>query len=170
MPLGLESGTVRVVPYDPAWPQLFEAEASRLNALFAVAQLEVSIEHSGSTAVHGLSAKPVLDILVGYPANSQPAAYIDVLSKAGYDHRGQQGIPSREFFRRGNPRAYHLHLTAIDGAFWMDHLTFRDRLRADDALRDAYARLKCHLAATYPRDREAYIDGKTRFVSRVLAE
>jgi GrpB-like predicted nucleotidyltransferase (UPF0157 family) len=83
-------------------------------------------------------------------------------------HRGEQGIPGREFFRRGNPRSYHLHLAAIDSAFWRDHLTFRNRLRADESLRDAYAALKRDLAARFPRDREAYIDAKAPFVKEIL--
>ena len=91
-----------------------------------------------------------------------------MLTAAGYVHRGDQGIPGREFFRRGNPRAYHLHLTAIDSPFWREHLTFRNRLRADEALRDAYAALKHDLAARFPRDREAYIEAKGSFVNDIL--
>ena len=95
--------------------------------------------------------------------------YITVLTSADDVHRGEQGIPGREFFRRGNSRSYHLHLTAIDSIFWRDHLAFRDCLRADDVLREAYAALKSELAARFPRDREAYIDGKGSFVNEVLA-
>lgn len=95
-------------------------------------------------------------------------AYINVLTSADYMHREEQEIVGREFFRRGNPRAYHLHLTAVDSPFWQDHLTFRDRLRSDNALRDAYAALKLDLAARFPRDREAYIAAKESFVNEVL--
>jgi GrpB-like predicted nucleotidyltransferase (UPF0157 family) len=168
MSLGLESGTVRVVPYDSTWPTLFEAEAGELRQRFEGAGLPLVFEHTGSTAVPGLAAKPILDILAGYPAGAVVAAYIGVLTEAGYTHRGEQEIPGREFFRRGNPRAYHVHLTAIESGFWRDHLTFRDRLRSDDALRDAYAALKCDLAARFPRDRDAYIAAKTSFVNDVL--
>ncbi|MFN2637762.1 MAG: GrpB family protein [Gemmatimonadaceae bacterium] len=168
MTLGLESGIVRLVPYDPAWPALFAAEKDRLQKLFAVAGLAVILEHTGSTAIPGLAAKPVLDILGGYPEGTPVAQYIDVLTSAGYVHRGEQGIPGREFFRRGNPRSYHLHLTAIDGPFWRDHLTFRNRLRADESLRDAYAALKLDLAARFPRDREAYNESKGPFVNEIL--
>jgi GrpB-like predicted nucleotidyltransferase (UPF0157 family) len=168
MSLGLESGTVRVAAYDSAWPSLFAAEAGRLRHCFAAAELPLIIEHTGSTAVPGLAAKPVLDILAGYQEGASLPAYIEVLTEAGYVHRGEQEIPGREFFRRGNPRAYHLHLAAIDSPFWRDHLTFRDRLRTDDTLRDAYAALKRDLAARFPRDREAYIAGKESFVNRVL--
>jgi GrpB-like predicted nucleotidyltransferase (UPF0157 family) len=168
MTLGLESGIVRLEQYDPAWPDLFAAEAERLQKFFAAAGLVVTLEHSGSTAIPGLAAKPILDILGGYAEGTPVAEYIDVLTAAGYIHRGEQGIPGREFFRRGNPRSYHLHLTRIDGPFWRDHLTFRNRLRANDALRDAYAALKHDLAARFPRDREAYIEGKGIFVNDIL--
>lgn len=168
MTLGLESGIVRLVSYDPAWPSLFAAEAERLQKLFAGAGLAVTLEHTGSTAIPGLAAKPILDILGGYPKGATVTEYIAVLTAAGYVHRGEQGILGREFFRRGNPRSYHLHLTAIDRSFWWDHLTFRNRLRADKALRDLYAALKHDLAARFPRDREAYIDAKGPFVSEVL--
>ena len=168
MSLGLASGTVRVVPYDSTWPAHFAAEAEELRQRFEVAGLALVLEHTGSTAVPGLAAKPILDILAGYPAEADLAAYIGVLTEAGYTHRGEQEIPGREFFRRGNPRAYHVHLTAIESGFWRDHLTFRDRLRSDDALRDAYAALKRDLAARFTRDREAYIGAKASFVNEVL--
>src|ERR1044071_7032326 len=115
-PLGLESGVVRLVEYDARWPALYEAEADRL--LAAVAPLPLVLEHTGSTAVPGLSAKPVLDILAGYRDPGLLAEYIARLTAAGYVHRGEQDIPGREFFRRGHPRAYHLHLTREGSGFW----------------------------------------------------
>jgi GrpB-like predicted nucleotidyltransferase (UPF0157 family) len=66
MTLGLESGVVRLVPYDPAWPSLFAAESERLQKFFAPAGLAVTLEHTGSTAIPGLAAKPILDILGGH--------------------------------------------------------------------------------------------------------
>jgi GrpB-like predicted nucleotidyltransferase (UPF0157 family) len=164
--LGLESGTVQVVPYDAEWPKLFRSESSRIAE--AIKPLELRLEHTGSTAVPGLAAKPVLDILAGYTDPDQLAQLVSALQRAGYVHRGPQGIPEREFFRRGEPRAYHVHLTLIGSRFWRDHLVFRDRLREDPSVRDAYAALKLRLAAEHPRDREAYIAGKTGFVRGVL--
>jgi GrpB-like predicted nucleotidyltransferase (UPF0157 family) len=147
---------------------MFAAEAERLQAFFSAAGLAVQLEHMGSTAVPGLPAKPILDILAGYPEGAPVTDYISVLTSADYVHRGEQGIPGREFFRRGNPRSYHLHLAAGDSQFWRDHLTFRNRLRSDESLRDAYAALKHDLAARFPRDREAYIDAKAPFVKEIL--
>ena len=167
MSLGLESGVVRLVPYDPAWPELFVAEAARIRETIG-RSLPIALEHMGSTAVAGLPAKPVLDLLGGYPAGANVRHYVSALCVAGYVHRGEQGIPGREFFRRGDPRAYHLHLAVERGTFWREHLAFRDALRASEELRNAYAALKLELARRFPNNREAYIEGKTAFVREVI--
>jgi len=166
--LGLENGVVRLVPYDPAWPSLFATEADRIRRVLGdLAPL--ALEHVGSTAVPGLVAKPIIDILAGHSPDVAISEYIAPLAQLGYVHRGEQGIPGRHFFRRGDPRSWHLHLAERDGPFWREHLTFRNALRANDDIRDAYAALKQQLAARYPRDRESYIDGKTDFVRGVVA-
>lgn len=85
-PLGLESGVVRLAEYDAQWTVLFEAEAERLRA--AVAPLQLALEHTGSTAVPGLCAKPVLDILAGYRDQARLGRYLSALTAAGYVHRG----------------------------------------------------------------------------------
>lgn len=168
-PLGLESRMVRVVPYDDRWPSLFEAEAHRISCEIAAAGLPtLALEHVGSTAVPGLAAKPILDLAAGYRTGITPAAYIAVLEALGYVYRGDGGVPGREFFRRGALRSHHLHLVERSGTHWSRYLRFRNALRADSALRDAYASIKRSLAARYPRDREAYIAGKTEFVEGVL--
>ena len=166
--LGLESGTVRVVDYDAAWPRLFAEERIRIQAVLG-ADLPLSLEHSGSTAVPGLPAKPILDILAGFPPGASVLPYIEALVSAGYIHRGEQGIPGRQFFRRGHPRAYHLHLAEREGSFWQDQLVFRDALRANPELRDEYAALKMDLARRFPRERETYTEGKSAFVLKVVA-
>jgi GrpB-like predicted nucleotidyltransferase (UPF0157 family) len=167
--LGLERGVVRLVPYDAVWPRLYAEEEARIRAVVDL-DLPLALEHVGSTAVPGLAAKPILDLLGGYPPGADVQRYIAALVRAGYTHRGESGIPGREFFRRGEPRAYHLHLAVQGGAFWRDHLAFRDALRASSETRDAYAKVKDELAQRYPRDREAYIEGKTSFVRAVVAQ
>ena len=166
--LGLESGTVRVVPYDPAWPDLYAAEAARVTDALSGHDLTLRLEHTGSTAVPGLAAKPVLDILAGCRVDEPRQPIIDALESAGYTYRGEQGIPGRDFFRRGSPRQYHFHLTHVGSAFWQDHLTFRDYLRSHRDTAARYAALKLELASLHPDDREAYIEGKTEFVNSVL--
>jgi len=96
-----------------------------------------------------MCAKPVLDIVAGHPAHAA-------------------GVPGREFFRRGQPRAYHVHLVEAGGSLWCDYLAFRDYLRAHtEAARD-FADVKRALAARFPRDREAYIDAKSAAVREIL--
>jgi len=161
-PLGLESGTVRLVEYDDRWPSLFRAEASRI--LAAASELQLTLEHVGSTAVPGLCAKPVLDILAGYTGAVPALAYVAPLERAGYEHRGDAGIVGHQFFRRGQPRAYHIHLVELGGRLWREYLAFRDYLRSDPRAAAEYGDLKRQLAARHPRDREAYISGKSSFV------
>jgi GrpB-like predicted nucleotidyltransferase (UPF0157 family) len=168
-PLGLESKTVRVVPYDDCWPALFEVEARRIVEAVARAGLpELALAHVGSTAVPGLAAKPILDVAAGRSADTAPLAYIEVFESLDYVYRGDGGLPGREFFRRGVLRSHHVHLVERNGTHWVRYLRFRDALRANPALRDAYAALKQSLAARYPCDREAYVAGKSEFVERVL--
>ena len=167
-PLGLASGTVRVVPYDPRWPSLYEAETARLGHALDRARLRLVLEHTGSTAVPGLAAKPIIDILGGRDAETPREWVIESLELAGYTYRGEQGILGRDFFRRGDPRSYHLHVTEVGSDFWDAHRLFRDYLRLHaDAARE-YGNLKDSLARRFPNDREAYIDGKTAFVERIL--
>ena len=169
-PLGLESGIVRVVPYDSRWADLFAREAERIRTALAERHLAIAIEHMGSTGVPSLSAKPIIDILGGWTRAEDLPRIIAALQDAGYVHRGEQGIPGREFFRRGDPRQYHMHLASLGGTFWRDHLAFRDLLRADTQLARDYDALKYALAERYARNREAYTDGKTAFVQDALRE
>jgi GrpB-like predicted nucleotidyltransferase (UPF0157 family) len=166
MPLGLEPGVVRLAEYDPQWPALFEVEAARITR--AVSPLAITFHHVGSTAVPGLVAKPVLDMLATYEDPDLRWQYITGLTAARYVYRGEQGIPGRDFFRRGDPRSYHLHLVAADSGFCQEHLDFRDMLRADARLRDAYAALKQELAARFPDNRPAYIEAKGPFIQNAL--
>ncbi|HEY6157135.1 MAG TPA: GrpB family protein [Gemmatimonadales bacterium] len=153
---------MRLVEYDERWPSLFRAEASRI--LAAAPELRLTLEHVGSTAVPGLCAKPVLDILAGHTAALPALACVSPLERARYEHRGDAGIVGHQFFRRGQPRAYHIHLVELGGRLWREYLAFRDYLRSDTRAAAEYADLKRQLAARYPRDREAYISGKSSFV------
>ena len=166
--LGLESGRVRVVPYNGAWPALYSAEITRLAPHLADAGAHVVLEHTGSTAVPGLAAKPIIDILAGLMAEEGRATAIAALEAADYVHRGAQEIPGHDFFRRGDPRQYHLHLTRVGSQFWRDHRLFREWLRAHSDTAAEYAAIKLALAERFPTDREAYIRGKTAFVANVL--
>lgn len=170
-PLGLDSTAVLVVPYDPRWPELFQVEVQRLSAAMAAAGLPaLAFEHIGSTAVRGLAAKPILDILAGRDRAVPPSVYVPALEAAEYVHRGELGVPGREFLRRGMLRTHHLHLVERGGENWRRYLRLRDILRTSPELRSRYASLKHELAHRYPRDREAYTKGKSDLIERILSQ
>ena len=164
--LGLESGIVRLVEYDDRWPVLFAAEAQRILAHGGA--LPLRIEHIGSTSIPRMCAKPILDIAAGRPADLPIAAYISALERAGYAHRGDRGVPGREFFCRGEPRAYHLHLVEDDGPLWREYVAVRDYLREHGEAVRELADIKRALAARFPRDREGYMQAKSAYVDEIL--
>ena len=108
--------------------------------------------------------------MAGHQPGIEPSTYFLPLQAAGYEPRGPQGVPNREFFVRGpeSNRTHHLNLVALDGTFWRDHLMFRNRLRNEPAVRAAYAELKQQLAAAHPNDRGAYTEGKARFILEII--
>jgi GrpB-like predicted nucleotidyltransferase (UPF0157 family) len=157
---------IELVAYDPSWPARFAAEAERLGGLLP----GITWHHIGSTAVPGLPAKPIIDVmalvedldallpvLTGQGAYSYPAAYNTALT-------------SRRWLCRPSAahRTYHLHLVA-DPADLARHLHFRDALRADNRLAADYAALKRNLAGQMPDDREGYTAAKTTFITAVQA-
>jgi GrpB-like predicted nucleotidyltransferase (UPF0157 family) len=164
--LGLEPGVVRVVEYDARWPALFAAERQRIRA--HCGPLALSLEHIGGTSIPGMCAKPVLDIAAGRPRDSSIQDYLAVLNQAGYEHRGERGVPGREFFCRGRPRAYHLHLVEEGGRLWSEYLVFRNYLRAHTEAASRFADMKRVLAERFSQDREAYMNAKSPHVQGIL--
>lgn len=165
-PLGLESGVVRLVEYDARWPTLFAAEARRIRDRCGA--LALQLEHVGGTSIPGMCAKPVLDIAAGRPRGTSAQDVVAALEQAGYEHRGERGVPGRQFFRRGEPRAYHLHLVEEGGPLWRDYLAFRDYLRVHAEAARQFADLKRALAARFSQDREAYMIAKSSHVQDIL--
>jgi GrpB-like predicted nucleotidyltransferase (UPF0157 family) len=163
---GVPKDPVRVVPYDPSWPEQFETERARVAA--SLGELPARVEHIGSTAVPGLAAKPIVDVMVGRPSGSELAPYVEALRGLGYDYRGENGLPGRHYFKRADPRPYHLHLVVLGGDFWRTHLLFRDALRQSPRLALEYERLKRDLAARHGDDRLAYTSAKGPFITGVL--
>lgn len=158
--------TLRLVPYDETWPMEFAAEAARIER--ACAGLPIRLEHIGSTAIPGLSAKPVIDILAGRPGNVSGDAYVPAFKQLGYEHKGSFGIPGRNYFRRGSPRTHHVHLVSWSSEFWQDHLLFRDYLRTHPLVAREYDTIKRELAAMYLQDRERYTDAKGPFIRSIV--
>ena len=165
---GLPRGVVRVVAYRPVWKSLFEEEAARLRSLMGAAAL--SVEHAGSTAVEGLDAKPIIDLLVGVRDLEEARGWIPELEARGYEFRPEAGIPDRLFFAKGARawRTHHLSLAEPSSDFYTKHLLFRDYLRAHPAACEAYRALKHGLAREFPTDRASYTEGKRAFIEHLL--
>jgi GrpB-like predicted nucleotidyltransferase (UPF0157 family) len=162
-----------IVPYNPAWPALYEAEAARVRAALP-ADIVLAIEHFGSTAIPGLAAKPVIDILVAVRSIEEAReCAVAPLSALGYAFWADNPKRDRLFFVKGLPpaprRTHHVHFTELAGEAW-HRLRFRDHLRRDAEAREAYLALKLDLARRFPDDREAYTEGKQDFVDAVMAK
>ena len=159
---------VRLVPYDPQWPERFERERALLDE--AIGEwVTGGIHHVGSTAVPGLEAKPTVDILVGVEDLESSRACFEPLAELGYLYAPYRP-EEMHWFCKPSPsrREFHLHLVPADSQRFRDELAFRDRLRDSPEVRREYAELKKSLAARFRNDREGYTDGKSDFVARVL--
>lgn len=153
--------------YDPAWPAVFEALAAPVRD--AVDDLGADVEHVGSTAVPGLAAKPVIDIDVVVRSPDDVPAAIEQLGALGYVHERDGGSAGREAFRwpPGSVR-HHLYVVVAGSAPHVDHIRFRDHLRAHPEAAAEYAALKRELAREHRTDRDAYTDAKAGFVAAAL--
>ena len=158
---------IYVVPYDPSWADKFESEKASLEQLLAPWR-KGSIEHVGSTAVPGLCAKPVIDIMAGVASLSESEPAKDILRQAGYQYAEYKTDIMHWFCKPSAAfRTHHLHLVPLGSERWRECLRFRDTIRCDEKLAAEYASLKRDLAARFKFDREAYTEGKTPFVARV---
>jgi GrpB-like predicted nucleotidyltransferase (UPF0157 family) len=168
--LGLAHGHNRLVPHDPRWQAAFETERARLAA--ALGPVARGIEHYGSTAVPGLPAKPIIDILVGVSPLADWERCHDPLLALGYDYAENAGVPGHHIFGRGRDRTERTHLVHVvefGGESWRSNLAFRDALRADAALRADYLALKTRAIDAAPQGRAAYNALKGKAIARMKA-
>lgn len=172
-PAGWLSRGLEIVAYDPAWPSVFEAEALAIRE--ALGPLALRIDHHGSTSIPGLAAKPVVDIQISVGALQPLPEYGDPLSKLGYIHVPHPDDSCCPFFHRPAswPHTHHVHVVELGGAEESKTLAFRDYLREHRDEAREYQRLKEALARRFSAgttaDREAYAQGKSGFVERIVA-
>ncbi len=166
----LDDEPIRISPYDARWPELFERERAALEGAIG-GWASGGIHHVGSTAVPGLDAKPIVDILVGVEDLETSRACFEPLADLEYLYAPY--LPDEmHWFCKPHPqrRTHHLHLVPTDSRRFDDELAFRDRLRADPELAADYATLKQRLAARFENDREAYTEAKAKFIFKALGE
>ena len=163
---------VAVVDYDPSWIATFEQQRDIIAAaLNAAGQPHAAVEHVGSTAVPGLAAKPIIDIMVGYERLPTLDSILTPLASIGYDYVPKPEFTESYFFRHGETfeGMIHLHITTVTSEFGLQMLRFRDALRASPSLAADYAAFKRGLAAQFPHDRPSYTAAKGPFVTRATA-
>jgi GrpB-like predicted nucleotidyltransferase (UPF0157 family) len=161
---------VEIVEYDAGWPDAYERERALIAT--TLGELATGIEHMGSTAVPGLGAKPIIDIMVGVRSLADGEECVGPLEGLGYEYKGEFGIPRRLYFRkmRAGRRSHQIHLVELGRDFWERHLLFRDYLREHGQAAREYEELKVRLAAEFRTDREGYTEAKTEFIEGVMAK
>jgi GrpB-like predicted nucleotidyltransferase (UPF0157 family) len=170
--LGLTREQVEVADSDSRWQLVFEVLAAELRA--ALADLDVVVEHVGSTSVPGLAAKPIIDIAVGFRSGIAIDRIAQILEPLGYIYRRDEGASGGQLFvvdEDGQPghRTAYIHMVTTGDPQWARYLGFRDLLRASPDVRIEYEQLKRKLATEFPDDRIGYTSAKESFIESLLA-
>ncbi len=161
-----------LLEYQDTWPAHFQRVASELRSVFSSSG--ALVEHVGSTAVQGLCAKPVIDVLVGLKRLSEAEDRQHPLAELGYIYRAEYEaqLPERRYFVRAEAATLrvHLHCVIHEGRLWQHHIAFRNELRCNPEILREYAALKRNLALVHSGDKNAYKDAKAPFIRRVIAQ
>lgn len=159
---------VEVVPHNPRWRNEFEAEAKHIAA--ALGENVVTIHHIGSTAIPGIYAKPIIDVLVEVKDITGVDGQSAAMQSLGYEVMGEFGISGRRYFRKNNQdgvRTHHIHVFESGSAEVVRHLAFRDYLIAHPEEAQKYSELKKKLAEEHSQNADGYIDGKDGFIKEI---
>ncbi len=164
--------SVVLSPYSEDWPKYFSILRDELHHAFM--PTVVAIEHIGSTAVPGLVAKPVIDILLGADSLAAIESKIKALSERGYSYvsKYEHELPLRRYFVKSPATALRVHVHGVvqGSRIWQEHLHFRHLLRSDAKLREQYQSLKLQLAQEFSDDKAAYTAAKDPFIQSVLSK
>lgn len=169
--LGVRHLSVRLSDSNAKWREAYLLEEARIRD--ALGPLALDIQHFGSTAIPGIKAKPIIDILIGVQRLDDGLACIEPMATIGYDYAGADIVPDDHLFGRGiagETRTHLAHVVEYQGFNWRRNIFFRDRLQGNPALAQAYENLKIGLAQQFAESRAAYTGAKKDFIDRVLAE
>ncbi len=163
---------IKIEEYNPRWKEIFEQEANILSSIFK--EKELVIEHIGSTAVVGLAAKPIIDIMIGFK-KLDTNEIVRKIEKLGYEHWYEDTFRhERLFFTKWKTgkkeRLIHIHATTIDNNFWKNQILFREKLRENPELAKKYAEIKKELAIKFKDNRDGYTEAKTGFIRNALSQ
>ncbi|MFT3924238.1 MAG: GrpB family protein [Myxococcales bacterium] len=159
---------ITIVPYDPRWPDMADAEIERLRG--ELDPLVVAYEHFGSTSVPGCDAKPIIDVLVGSESWPVPVELRLGLVGLGYDDFAEAGVPGRLYFRARRPATFDVNLAValFGGVLWQTNLRVRNRLRRDPALVARYVREKREALSSGADTLLAYSAQKSAFMQELV--
>ena len=167
------AGPIELHPHSPEWATLAAREVGRLTAALGEQRLAAA-HHIGSTAIPGIRAKPIVDLLAEVASLAALDAAADLVRGLGYDWRGEFGLPGRRFCTLDDAatgrRLVHLHCYAVGAPDVEPHLAFRDYLRAQPGLARAYEAQKLRCRALWPEDRRAYTAAKSAWIDAVVRE
>lgn len=163
---------VIIEPYNSNWPKMFVSEKSKI--LSVVGDKNVVIKHIGSTAISGLAAKPIIDIMIGTKNLAIADDCIAPLESISYEYvpELETNFPYRRYLHKGPNlpnKHFHLHMVEIDSDFWEKQLFFRDYLRNNLETSAEYQQLKENLAKQFQDNVFNYCEAKSSFIQKVLA-
>lgn len=162
--------SIIIVPYDSIWPEKFEKEKKLIQKTIG-SWITGGIHHVGSTSIPGLSAKPIIDIMVGVDNLVKARDCLDLLSQIDYQYYPYKS-EFMYWFCKPSPqlRTHHLHIIATSHPQYKARLAFRDYLRGHLKEKEEYEKLKINLSEKYRNDRELYTDAKTNFVKAIVTK
>ncbi|MCK6165350.1 GrpB family protein [Bacillus pumilus] len=164
--LGLPRGEVFLVPWSVEWVKEFEMEKKRI--VEVIGQYTVNVHHIGSTAVKGLSAKPIIDIAIEIDDFLDGEQCVTALEGLGYSYKGTNVLPEIHYFNKGEPRTHQIHMYQTGNRYLLEQLNFRDYLRSNELVRSEYEQLKLNLSILNKNEKHKYAEGKTDFVQSIL--
>lgn len=163
----LHNAPVTLIAYDPSWPRQYAAEAAKIRA--ALGEAARVLEHVGSTSIPGMSAKPVLDILLAVPQAADEDAYVPALTAQGFRLHLREPDWEQHRLLKGEAPAVNLHVFSPGSREITRMLAFRDRCRAEPAEFDLYLSTKRELAARTWRHVQHYANAKSEVVEAIIA-
>jgi GrpB-like predicted nucleotidyltransferase (UPF0157 family) len=159
---------VEVVPHNSKWRDIFDVESKSIAD--ALGENVVNVHHIGSTAIQGIYAKPIIDLLVEVKDIVKVDGQSSSMESLGYEAMGELGIPGRRYFRKDNQegvRTHHIHTFKVSSEQVKRHLAFRDYMIAHPEDAQRYSELKRRLAREYPTNIDGYMDGKDGFIKEM---
>ncbi|WP_413381918.1 GrpB family protein [Alkalihalobacillus sp. 1P02AB] len=170
--IGINKGEVKLVAHSTDWSTIFNEEKKLLHSL--IGEHIQDIQHIGSTAINGIAAKPLIDIVVGVQTMADVEQFdTEKLKAIGYYHLHRVKLDKKEVFAKFSnletlTKTHILHIVEYQDEWWNQHIFFRDFLNRHPEVAKEYETLKKTLAFKYPNNERAYTDEKKAFVDDVL--